>query len=102
MTVDAEPLGRPSALPHEHEPDEVPHSHPDAGVDPHAPLRAGLRALRVGIGGPVGAGKTALVATLCRTLAGEWRLAVVANDNGATEAAAWIRSHMRRSDRHTG
>ena len=36
--------------------------------------------LRVGIGGPVGSGKTALVAALCRALSGELSLAVVTND----------------------
>jgi urease accessory protein len=36
--------------------------------------------LRVGIGGPVGSGKTALVAALCRTLREEISVAVVTND----------------------
>jgi urease accessory protein len=36
--------------------------------------------LRVGIGGPVGSGKTALVASLCRALAGRHETAVVTND----------------------
>jgi len=36
--------------------------------------------LRIGIGGPVGSGKTALVAALCRTLRGQYSLAVVTND----------------------
>jgi urease accessory protein len=36
--------------------------------------------LRVGIGGPVGSGKTALVAALCRSLAGRHETAVVTND----------------------
>ncbi|MEZ0110666.1 urease accessory protein [Catenulispora sp. EB89] len=36
--------------------------------------------LRVGIGGPVGSGKTALVAALCRALRDEYELAVVTND----------------------
>ncbi|OLE27705.1 MAG: urease accessory protein UreG, partial [Catenulispora sp. 13_1_20CM_3_70_7] len=36
--------------------------------------------LRVGIGGPVGSGKTALVAALCRSLRDELSLAVVTND----------------------
>jgi urease accessory protein len=57
------------------------------GVDPHAPLPAGARALRVGIGGPVGSGKTALVAALCRALGDELRLAVVTNDIFTTEDA---------------
>ena len=36
--------------------------------------------LRVGIGGPVGSGKTALVAALCRALSEQYSLAVVTND----------------------
>lgn len=41
---------------------------------------SGARPLRVGIGGPVGSGKTALVAALCRALATETQTAVVTND----------------------
>ncbi|MFY1692861.1 urease accessory protein UreG [Plantactinospora sp. WMMB782] len=74
----------------EHGPGEVPHTHPDPSVDPHPPLRACGRALRVGIGGPVGSGKTALVAALCRSLAGELRLAVVTNDIYTTEDADFL------------
>ena len=37
-------------------------------------------ALRIGIGGPVGAGKTTLVEGLCRTLRGRFEIAVVTND----------------------
>jgi urease accessory protein len=76
--------------PHVHGPEAVPHSHPDPGVDPHAPLQAGPRALRIGIGGPVGSGKTALVAALCRALGGELRLAVVTNDIYTTEDADFL------------
>lgn len=45
-------------------------------------------ALRVGIGGPVGSGKTELVACLCAALAAELSLAVVTNDVYTTEDAA--------------
>jgi urease accessory protein len=76
--------------PHSHGPEEVPHTHPDPGVDPHEPLHTGPRALRVGIGGPVGSGKTALVAALCRALGGELRLAVVTNDIYTTEDADFL------------
>jgi len=76
--------------PHEHGPDEIPHTHPEPGVDPHHPLDSGPRALRVGIGGPVGSGKTALVAALCRTLGTELRLAVVTNDIYTTEDADFL------------
>ncbi len=75
---------------HEHGPDEVPHTHPDPGVDPHAPLHPGPRALRIGIGGPVGSGKTALVAALCRTLSSRLSVAVVTNDIYTTEDADFL------------
>jgi urease accessory protein len=48
------------------------------------------RALRIGIGGPVGAGKTALVAALCRTLGNDVDLAVVTNDIYTTEDADFL------------
>jgi urease accessory protein len=65
-----------------------PHPHPDA--DPHAPLAYGPRALRIGIGGPVGSGKTALVAALCHSLSTELSLAVVTNDIYTTEDADFL------------
>jgi len=46
--------------------------------------------LRIGIGGPVGSGKTALVAALCRALADELALAVVTNDIYTTEDADFL------------
>jgi len=48
------------------------------------------KARRIGIGGPVGSGKTALVAALCRSLAGELNLAVVTNDIYTTEDADFL------------
>ncbi|MFN2494412.1 MAG: urease accessory protein UreG [Pseudonocardiaceae bacterium] len=51
------------------------------------------RALRIGIGGPVGGGKTALVAALCRALRDELSLAVVTNDIYTTEDADFLRTH---------
>jgi urease accessory protein len=51
----------------------------------------GTRALRIGIGGPVGSGKTALVAALCRTLSGELTIGVVTNDIYTTEDADFLR-----------
>src|SRR5918912_296611 len=47
--------------------------------------------LRVGLGGPVGSGKTALAAALCRTLGSEYDLAVVTNDIYTTEDADFLR-----------
>jgi urease accessory protein len=60
----------------------------------HAPLPAGPGGpLKIGIGGPVGGGKTALVAALCRALSGELSLAVVTNDIYTTEDADFLRRH---------
>jgi urease accessory protein len=70
----------------------VPHVLGDAhGAVAHTPAPAKGRALRIGIGGPVGSGKTALVAALCRSLAGRVRLAVVTNDIYTTEDAEFLR-----------
>jgi len=49
------------------------------------------RAFRLGIGGPVGSGKTALTAALCRALGAERDLAVVTNDIYTTEDADFLR-----------
>ena len=46
---------------------------------------------RIGIGGPVGSGKTALVAALCRALADELTIGVVTNDIYTTEDAEFLR-----------
>jgi urease accessory protein len=51
----------------------------------------GRRVPRIGIGGPVGSGKTALVAALCKALAGELSLAVVTNDIYTQEDAEFLR-----------
>jgi urease accessory protein len=51
----------------------------------------GRRAYRVGIGGPVGSGKTALVAALCAELGAEFSLGVVTNDIYTTEDADTLR-----------
>ncbi len=52
---------------------------------------SGARVPRIGIGGPVGSGKTALVAALCRALAGELAIGVVTNDIYTTEDADFLR-----------
>jgi urease accessory protein len=46
---------------------------------------------RIGIGGPVGSGKTALVAALCRALSQELMIGVVTNDIYTTEDADFLR-----------
>ncbi|MGN9781113.1 urease accessory protein UreG [Nonomuraea sp. ZG12] len=48
------------------------------------------RALRIGLGGPVGSGKTATVAALCRTLRDRLSIAVVTNDIYTCEDAEFL------------
>jgi urease accessory protein len=69
--------------------DGDPHQHierPKRHREPGEPLR-------VGVGGPVGSGKTALVAALCRQLRDELSLAVLTNDIYTTEDADFLRRH---------
>ncbi|MFE0190946.1 urease accessory protein UreG [Streptomyces sp. NPDC058989] len=56
------------------------------------PVRADgtRRALRLGLGGPVGTGKTATVAALCRALRDELSIAVVTNDIYTREDAEFL------------
>lgn len=46
--------------------------------------------LRVGIGGPVGAGKTTLTEQLCRAMADRWSMAVITNDIYTREDADYL------------
>jgi urease accessory protein len=70
----------------------APH-HNDHGHDhdhDHGSTLTG-KVTRIGIGGPVGSGKTALVAALCRTLSTELTIGVVTNDIYTTEDADFLR-----------
>ena len=49
--------------------------------------------LRVGIGGPVGSGKTALIRNLCQKLRDQYNLAVVTNDIYTREDAQFLIHH---------
>jgi urease accessory protein len=46
--------------------------------------------LRIGIGGPVGSGKTALVNALCREMRSQYKIAVVTNDIYTKEDAQFL------------
>ncbi|WP_374455341.1 urease accessory protein UreG [Nocardioides sp.] len=50
------------------------------------------RSLRLGVAGPVGTGKSSLIATVCRALSDELELGVVTNDIYTDEDARFLRS----------
>ncbi|MBT3550326.1 MAG: urease accessory protein UreG [Rhodospirillaceae bacterium] len=59
--------------------------------------------LRVGIGGPVGTGKTALLDRLCKALRGTYQLAAITNDIYTREDAEFLtRSGALEAERITG
>ncbi len=62
-----------------------------------------MRPLKLGIGGPVGSGKTALVAELCRRLGHELEIAAVTNDIFTREDAQFLlRAAVLPEDRVVG
>ena len=61
-----------------------------AGPGPAAPPRALPRPLKIGIGGPVGSGKTALAETLCRAFRDTRDIAVITNDIYTQEDAQFL------------
>ncbi|WP_019534453.1 urease accessory protein UreG [Paenibacillus ginsengihumi] len=61
------------------------------------------RPMRIGIGGPVGSGKTALVERIARELSGKYSIAVITNDIYTKEdAEILIRSQALPADRIIG
>jgi len=87
----------PHDHPHEHSHDHhhEPWAHPGRFEERGAPLRRDFRAraFTIGIGGPVGSGKTALVLALCRSLRDRIRLGVVTNDIFTREDAEFLTRH---------
>jgi urease accessory protein len=63
----------------------------------------GAKTVTVGIGGPVGSGKTALVDALCKRMRGQYRLGVVTNDIFTREDMEFlVRSEALPADRIIG
>ena len=81
-------------LPHDHTPVGEP-AGPGLFRERHAPLARDYRAraFTVGIGGPVGSGKTALLLALCRMLRDAYSLAVVTNDIFTREDGEFLVRH---------
>ena len=62
-----------------------------------------MNAFRVGVAGPVGSGKTALVDALCKAMRQQYNIAVVTNDIYTQEDAQYlVRSQALESDRILG
>ncbi len=62
-----------------------------------------MSAFRVGVAGPVGSGKTALVDALCKAMRNQYQIAVVTNDIYTKEDAQFlVRSQALPSDRIVG
>src|SRR6266513_1436232 len=79
-----------------HEGDHEHADHPGHFHERPAPRRARdyrARAFTVGIGGPVGSGKTALLLALCRRLRDRHQLGVVTNDIFTREDAEFLMRH---------
>jgi urease accessory protein len=74
--------------PHTHE----HHDHPGLFHERDTPIRRDYRtrSFTVGIGGPVGSGKTALMLALCRALRDRYSLGVVTNDIFTREDAEFL------------
>jgi urease accessory protein len=66
-------------------------------------MQTSANPLRIGVGGPVGSGKTALLDALCKHLRGDYQIAVVTNDIYTREDAEFlIRSQALPAERIIG
>ena len=79
--------------PHDHEHEHWSHPGRFAERAPAKRRDYATRAFTVGIGGPVGSGKTALVLALCEALRDRVRLGVVTNDIFTREDAEFLHRH---------
>ena len=70
----------------------MPDIHPNSGDHPSTSVHPASRALRLGIAGPVGTGKSSLIAMICRELNTELSLGVITNDIYTDEDARYLRS----------
>jgi urease accessory protein len=88
----ARPVFHHAPHPHEHDGDPA---HPGMFDRRDAPRRRDYhaRSFTVGIGGPVGSGKTALLLELCRRLRDRYELGVVTNDIFTKEDAEFLMRH---------
>lgn len=81
-------------LDHDHEHEHWEHPGHFHEREPQRARDFAERAFTVGIGGPVGSGKTALVLALCKALRDRVRLGVVTNDIFTREDAEFLLRHQ--------
>src|SRR4051812_9840895 len=94
---------------HTHEHDHGPHGHTHEPMDHpgrfherDVPISRDFskRAFTVGVGGPVGSGKTALMLQLCKQMRADWNIAAVTNDIFTKEDGEFlIRNQALPADR---
>src|SRR5690606_7370254 len=97
----ASPLGGQMTYSGRGAPASIIHAH-HHGAERRMPMHA-LDVLRLGVGGPVGSGKTALVDRLCKALRDRLNMAVVTNDIYTREDAEFlVRSEALTADRIRG
>ena len=87
----ARPVFHHSSEPHDHDPATPGMFHQRPG---RRTRDLQTRSFTVGIGGPVGSGKTALLLALCRKLRDRYQLGVVTNDIFTKEDAEFLMRHQ--------
>jgi len=73
-------------------PDPAPETAPVPSTSMISSDPAATRSLRLGVAGPVGTGKSSIIALICHELADELRLGVITNDIYTDEDARFLRS----------
>ena len=97
-----QPVSTPAFRDHHHGHSHEHWSHPGLFHERSAPLDRDYdkRAFTIGIGGPVGSGKTALLLALCRALREHYTLGVVTNDIFTKEDAEFLIRHEALPRKH--
>ncbi|WP_237686980.1 urease accessory protein UreG [Arthrobacter sunyaminii] len=70
----------------------MPENTPFTDKTTASPLSDPKRSLRLGVAGPVGTGKSSLIATICRAMSEELSIGVITNDIYTDEDARFLRS----------
>ncbi len=77
---------------------DILHDHKHVSTD--GQIFTDMQPLIIGVGGPVGAGKTTLVEKLCKAMSGEYKIAVITNDIYTQEDAEILKRLSALPDDH--